>query len=115
MAKYMQSAVSASIDDRGRLEIELASGSVVRVDRATDVAFLALPDPYSEFSDNTVLQLAEGTIQATAYLGDSEEFRIDTPTASIYLLGDGDFRIEVDPQGRTRVISTSRLPQRPGR
>jgi hypothetical protein len=88
-----------------RAEVELAEGSLVRIDRGTEITFLALPDPYSEVADNTVLQLAEGTIQVTAYLNEMQEFRIDTPAASIYLLGDGDFRIEVDAHGRTRLIS----------
>ena len=40
-----------------------------------------------------------------ASLRTDEEFRIDTPAGSIYLLGDGDFRIEVTGTGHTRVIS----------
>ena len=49
-----------------RTEIELAGGSLVRADRASEVTFFALPDPYAEFADNTILQLSEGTIQITA-------------------------------------------------
>ena len=33
-----------------------------------------------------------------------EKFRIDTPAASVYLLGDGDFRVEVDG-GKTEIFS----------
>jgi hypothetical protein len=88
-----------------RVEVQVASGSLIRVNRATDVTFQSLPDPYAEFPDNTVLQLSEGTLRITTRLGESEEFRIDTPSSSIYFLGDGDFRIEVTPGGRTEVIS----------
>ena len=88
-----------------RAEIQLAGGTLVRLDRNSDLTFLALPDPYADFIDNTVLQLAEGLGQISAFLGENEEFRIDTPAATVYLLGDGDFRIEVASQGRTRVIS----------
>ena len=88
-----------------RLEVQLAGGTLVRVDRASEITFLALPDPYAEFQDHTILQLVEGTIQITSFLGEKEEFRIDTPSCSIYLLGDGDFRIEASRQGRSRVIS----------
>jgi hypothetical protein len=88
-----------------RVEVQVASGSLIRVDRATDVTFLSLPDPYAEFADNSVLQLAEGTLRITTRLTEGEEFRIDTPASSIYFLGDGDFRIEVTPGGRTEVIS----------
>ena len=91
--------------ERQRVEVQVASGSLIRVDRASDVTFLSLPDPYAEFPDNTVLQLAEGTLRVTTRLGEGEEFRIDTPSSSIYFLGDGDFRIEVTPGGRTEMIS----------
>jgi hypothetical protein len=88
-----------------RAEVQLAGGSLVRIDRGTELTFLGLPDPYAEFSDNTVLQLAEGTIRITTALNEGEEFRLDTPDSSVYFLGDGDFRIEVTPTGRTEVIS----------
>jgi hypothetical protein len=94
-------------DGDQRVEVQVAGGSLIRIDRATDVTFLSLPDPYAEFQDNTVLQLAEGTLQIAARLAEGEEFRVDTPSSSIYLLGDGDFRIEVTPGGRTEVISRS--------
>jgi hypothetical protein len=87
------------------VEVQLAGGTTVRVDRASEIVFLALPDPYAEFKDNTVLQLVTGTIQITSFLGDEEEFRVDTPSCSVYLMGDGDFRIEASPQGRSRVTS----------
>jgi hypothetical protein len=88
-----------------RTEIQLAAGTLVRVDMGTSVTFLAMPDPYAEVLDNTVLQVGEGKIRVDARLTDEEEFRIDTPSASIYLLGNGDYRIEVNAAGRTRVIS----------
>jgi len=88
-----------------RTEIQLAGGTLVRVDNATDLTFQSLPDPYAEYVDNAVLKLAVGAIQISATLDGNEEFRIDTPDASIYLLGDGDFRIEVDDRGETHVFS----------
>jgi len=100
---YPGDALLTSADQR--VEVQVASGSLIRIDRATDVTFLGLPDPYAEFPDNTVLQLAEGTLRLATRLTEGEEFRVDTPSSSIYLLGDGDFRIEVTPGGRTEVIS----------
>jgi hypothetical protein len=88
-----------------RAEIQLAGGTVVRVDRASEVNFLSLTDPYADFSDNTILKLMTGAIQLGAQLRENEEFRVDTVAATIYLLGDGDFRIEVDDRGRTLVMS----------
>jgi hypothetical protein len=92
-------------DVEQRAEVQLARGSVVRVDRASDVTFLALPDPYATFPDNTVVQVAEGAIRISAMLAEDEEFRIDTPASSIYLLSGGDYRIEVGTDGQTRVLS----------
>jgi hypothetical protein len=88
-----------------RAEVQLAGGSLVRVDRASDLTFLALPDPYAEIVDNTILQLQQGTIRIQALLANDSEFRIDTPSASIFLLGDSDVRIEADEDGSTRIAS----------
>jgi len=88
-----------------RVEIQLAGGSVIRSDGETEATFLSLPDPYAEFTDHTVLQLSQGSIRVSALLAEGEEFRIDTPASSVYLLADGDFRIDVTPGGRTEVIS----------
>src|SRR5262245_42576100 len=44
-------------DPGQRVEIELAGGTVVRLDGDTELTFVSLPDPYAEVSDNTVLQL----------------------------------------------------------
>ncbi|HEX6850551.1 MAG TPA: DUF6600 domain-containing protein [Candidatus Polarisedimenticolaceae bacterium] len=87
-----------------RLEIELAAGSLVRIDRETRVTFQSLPSPYAKFRDNTVLNLDQGVLQIAARIGQEDEFRIETPSASVYLLGDGDFRIEADAD-HTRVYS----------
>jgi hypothetical protein len=92
-------------DGDQRAEVQLADGTLVRIDRGTEVTFMALPDPYAEFADNTVLQLKEGSIRLTTRLSEGEEFRIDTAASSVYVLGDGDFRIDVTPGGRTEVIS----------
>jgi hypothetical protein len=98
-----------------RAEIELAGGVLVRIDGATELRFLALPDPYATVRDNTVLQLSAGTIRLTGSLDGEQEFRIDTPAASVYLLGDGDFRVDVDDRGRTRVESRRGVAEVVGR
>ncbi len=92
-------------DSRQRIEIQLARGTLVRIDRSTEVVFLALPDPYASPSDNTVLQLVSGAIQVAAKIDSREEFRIDTPTASVFLLGNGDFRIDAPQRAVSRVSS----------
>ena len=88
-----------------RVEVELAGGTLVWIDRATDMTFLSLPEPYAEIADNTVLQLARGRMRVSASLGEDDEIRVDTPAASVYPVGDADVRIAVEPDGRTRVES----------
>ena len=88
-----------------RAEIQLAGGSLVRIDRATDLTFLALPDPYAEVADNTVLQVEQGVIRINALLTSDSEFRIDTPAATAFLTDDADVRVTVEDDGATRVAS----------
>ncbi len=88
-----------------RVEVELAGGSLVRLDDGTELFFQALPNPYAGYRDNTILNLAAGSLQIrTSELGD-DTFRVDTPGASVYLLGDGEFRIDLLSTGETVVRS----------
>lgn len=88
-----------------RVEVQLAAGTLVRLDRGSAVVFQSMPDPYAKVQDNVVLALHAGAIRIATRLGEKDEFRIDTDAGSVYLLGDGDFRIETDGQGRTTVAS----------
>ena len=88
-----------------RVEIELAGGTLLWVDGHSELTALALPDPYAEVTDHTVLQLADGRMRMAAVLDEGQELRIDTPTASIYPLGDAELRVEVGVNARTRVFS----------
>jgi len=88
-----------------RVEAQLAGGSLIRIDHDSELVFQALPDPYAESTDNVILKLGYGTVRIASELSGTEEFRVDTPDASVYLLGNGDFRIEVDDRGQTRVFS----------
>lgn len=88
-----------------RVEVQLADGSLLRLDRDSQLTFQSLPDPYAKYRDNTVLRFARGTVQVQPRIQGEEEFRVDTPSASIYLLGEGEFRIEVEDGGATRVVS----------
>jgi hypothetical protein len=92
-------------DHGQRVEVELAGGTLIRVDHETELVFRALPEPFADNPDNAILKLGYGTVQISSELVGKGEFRIDTPDASIYLLGNGDFRIEVDDYGQTRIFS----------
>ena len=91
----------------GRAEVQLAGGTLVRVDRDSEITFQSLPDSRAAYQDNSVLRLTSGAIQITTRLRDKDkdEFRVDTPSSSVYPLGDGEFRIETDGPGETRVVS----------
>ena len=88
-----------------RVEIQLAAGTIVRQDSDTEMSYQSLPRPGAAYQDNTVLRLASGTIRILARVGDKEDFRIDTAASSVYVLGDGDVRVDVDGRGTTRVSS----------
>ncbi len=87
-----------------RTEIELADGTIVRLDQDTELDFDSLPQPGAQYQDNTVLKLKSGVIRISSSRGGGE-FRVDTPASSVYLPDDADVRIEVDGSGETRVLS----------
>jgi hypothetical protein len=94
-------------DGNQRVEVQLAGGSTVRLDHGGEVVFQSLPTASAKFQDNTVLALNAGVMRITSRLHDrdKEDFRIDTRDASVYLLGEGEFRIVTDDRGGTRVAS----------
>ena len=92
-------------DGTQRAEVQLAGGTLVRLDRGTDLTFQALPGSQTSPTDNSVLKLSLGTLQVSARLSEGGDFRVDTPVSSLYFLSSGEFRIDVDPAGRTRVQS----------
>jgi len=88
-----------------RAEIQLASGTLVRLDGSTQVEFQALPSPAATPADNAILKVFRGTLQISGRFNGEGDFRVDTPAASVFLLGSGDVRIDVGSGGRTRVQS----------
>lgn len=92
-------------DDQQRVEIQLAGGSMVRIDTGTELRFQSLPNPQAKFQDNTVLALSSGVIRVTSRVQESDEFRVDTPDATVYLNGEGEFRISSGGRGGTHVES----------
>jgi hypothetical protein len=94
-----------STDGNQRVEVQLAGGTIVRLDRDSNVLFQALPDPGARYQDNAVIALKSGTLRILSRLADKQEFRVDTVASSVYLIGEVDVRIEIDDRGRTRVAS----------
>ena len=84
--------------DGGRIELQVHGGNVVRLSAGTDLQALNLTDEVKQFS------LALGTASiAVRRLSDNEVFEIDTPNAAITLERPGDYRLDVDADGNTRV------------
>ena len=90
----------------GRVEVQLADGTLVRMDETSRVTFLSLPEPGGNDED-TVLQVSEGSasVEVRGALSRDKDFRIDTPSASVYLLASGRYRIDVE--GRYKKTRTS--------
>jgi hypothetical protein len=80
----------------GRGEVQLASGTLVRLDENTRVTFLSLPGGDGDV--DTVLQVSEGSanIEVHGALSRRKDFRVDTPSASVYLLASGRYRVDVE-------------------
>jgi hypothetical protein len=82
-----------------RAEIQLADGSMIRMDHDSELVLQSLPDGTGRIEDTTILQLASGSILVSAEAMDDAEkrFQIDTDTMSAFLLSEGIFRVDVEP------------------
>ncbi|HEV8336497.1 MAG TPA: DUF6600 domain-containing protein [Candidatus Polarisedimenticolia bacterium] len=88
----------------GRAEVEFPDGTVLWLDSDTQVEFLGMEDPESGSREATALRLHDGRIEIDYRGGGSGDPRIDTPESSVYIQGEGRFRVESD-RGTTTLIS----------
>ena len=93
----------------GRAEVQLADGSILILDADTELVLQSLSDRARQIEDTTLLQLGYGSLIVRPAEIDSgqKRFQIDTEAASIFLLSDGQFRIDVRDDG-TAVVSSRR-------
>jgi len=91
----------------GRTEIQLADGSLVRIDVDSRVSFLNLADAESNFDNTTLLRVLNGSIYVRPVRFDPRDrrFQIDTPSGSVFVLSEGVFRVDVAADGATGVAS----------
>ncbi len=82
----------------GRAELQIHGGAAVRLNAGTDLAALNLTDDTKQFSVNS--GAATFLIRRLGY---DEVFEIDTPNSAITIERAGDYRVDVDPDGYTRV------------
>ena len=84
--------------DDGRIELQVHGGSVVRLAGRTDLQALNLTGSMKQFS----LSLGTASFQVRR-LADDEVFEVDTPNTAVTFERPGDYRVDVDNDGNTRV------------
>jgi hypothetical protein len=87
---------------RSRMELQLHGGDLLRLGARTDLAALNLTEDTTQFS----LKSGVASIQIRR-LSDTEIFEIDTPNAAVTFEQPGDYRVDVDESGFTRVAVRS--------
>ncbi len=98
---------SAWTDD-GRAEIELADGSVLRLDAGSRIDVRNLADLGNRYEKTTLIALQQGSLRIDAPEPSSSDkvFQIDSEGGSVYLLSGGSFRI--DAEGSVCTVSSLR-------
>ncbi len=91
----------------GRIEMQLADGSFLRLDTGSQLTLLNLADREGTFDDTTLVALLQGSLYVRTEGFDARErrFQIDTPAGSIFLLSPGVFRVDVTAPGVTTLAS----------
>jgi hypothetical protein len=84
--------------DDGRVELQVHGGSVVRLASRTDLEALNLTGSMKQFS----LSLGTASFQVRR-LNDDEVFEVDTPNAAVTFERPGDYRVDVDNDGSSRI------------
>lgn len=85
-------------DTGARAEIQVG-GAMIRMNDATSVSVLNLDDQIAQ------LQLTQGTLNVRVRrLEPGQSFEVDTPNLAFTLREPGEYRIEVDPDGRATTI-----------
>jgi hypothetical protein len=85
-------------DTRSRVELQLHGGHFVRIGAHTDLAVLNLTDDTRQFA----VKSGVVSIQIRR-LDPGDVFEVDTPNAAVTLEQPGDYRIDVDEAGNTRI------------
>jgi hypothetical protein len=83
---------------RSRLELEVHGGDAVRIGAGTDLAALNLTDDTKQFSVKS--GIATFNIR---HLDENEVYEVDTPNSAVTFDREGEYRVDVDPDGNTRV------------
>jgi hypothetical protein len=86
-------------DENSRSELHI-DATAVRLSAQTGISILNLNDATAQ------IQLAQGTIDVRVReIGDGEAYEVDTPNMAFSLLRPGEYRISVDPNGTTSMVT----------
>jgi hypothetical protein len=86
-------------DDNSRSELHIGS-TAIRLSGQTGISILNLNDTTAQ------IQLAQGTIDVRVRnIGDTEAYEIDTSNTAFSVLRPGEYRISVDPDGTTTMVT----------
>ncbi len=83
---------------QSRAELQVHGGSYVRLGSDTDLAVLNLTDDTKQFA----IKSGVASIRVRR-LGPDEIYEVDTPNAAITLERPGDYRVDIGPDGNTRL------------
>jgi hypothetical protein len=91
-------------DGGQRAELQLPDGTLIRLDRDTEIEFVAFRDPAGRFGHETLLALHRGNLHVDLVeaAADRDAFRLDTFACSVYPLERASFRVDLEP-GRVSV------------
>lgn len=92
-------------DESGKVECQFENGTILRMNGNTKVDFQSIFDTAASYKSSTILRMWSGSIYLkTVNLETPDEnFQIDTPACSVYLISDGTFRIDLDEENNTRL------------
>ncbi len=85
-------------DRRSRVELQVHGGDVIWLGGRTDLAVLNLTDDTKQFA----LKSGVGTFHVRR-LDDNDVWEVDTPNAAVTFERPGNYRVDVDADGNTRV------------
>jgi hypothetical protein len=88
---------------RGRVEIRMADGNIIALDRSTSVQFKSILDSYDGDSDQTVVELKYGHVAIQRDDETRQLLRLDTSNASYAATEVATYAVETDAKNNDRV------------
>jgi len=88
---------------RGRVEIHMADGNIIALDRSTSVQFTSILDSYDGDSDQTVVDLKYGHVAIQRDDATRQLLRLDTANASYAASDIAIYAVEADSKSHDRV------------